>query len=176
LHVADLPDRLKFCYTKSTTMPDSALTQNIEIRSNGDNKLQREVSRSESFSISPVETFHHRPSWSESGSARMRRTTTGAFPKLLKPFKEQDIKILLLENVNQTGKDILSQQGYQVESLKSSLPEDQLIEKIRYSSHHSSRIQRTLPLNFPSFLVMSTSSVFVLKPSLLPASSPKPRT
>jgi D-3-phosphoglycerate dehydrogenase / 2-oxoglutarate reductase len=61
----------------------------------------------------------------------MRRTHTGAFPKQLKPFKEQDIKILLLENVNQTGKDILSQQGYQVESLKSSLPEDQLIEKIR---------------------------------------------
>ena len=77
----------------------------------------------------------------------MRRTTTGAFPKQLKPFKEQDIKILLLENVNQTGKDILSQQGYQVESLKSSLPEDQLIEKIRYSSQHSSRIQRALPLN-----------------------------
>jgi D-3-phosphoglycerate dehydrogenase / 2-oxoglutarate reductase len=51
--------------------------------------------------------------------------------KLLKPFKEEDIKILLLENVNQTGKDILLQQGYQVESLKSSLPEDQLIEKIK---------------------------------------------
>jgi D-3-phosphoglycerate dehydrogenase len=76
----------------------------------------------------------------------MRRTTTGAFPKQLKPFKEQDIKILLLENVNQTGKDILSQQGYQVESLKSSLPEDQLIEKIRYNSHQSSSIQRTLAL------------------------------
>jgi len=132
-------------------MPDSALTQNIDIQSNGDNKLQREVSRSESFSISPVETFHHRPSWSESGSARMRRTTTGAFPKQLKPFKEQDIKILLLENVNQTGKDILSQQGYQVESLKSSLPEDQLIEKIRYNSYRSSSIQRTLTLT--SFLL-----------------------
>jgi len=51
--------------------------------------------------------------------------------KLLKPFKEEDIKILLLESVNQTGKDILSEQGYQVESLKSSLPEDQLIEKIK---------------------------------------------
>ncbi len=61
-------------------------------------------------------------------------SSSGAPPlaKLLKPFKEEDIKILLLENVNQTGKDILSQQGYQVESLKSSLPEDQLIEKIKY--------------------------------------------
>lgn len=112
-------------------MSTSALTESINIRTNGDNMLQREVSRSESFSVSPAETFHHRPSWSESGSFRMRRTHTGAFPKQLKPFKEQDIKILLLENVNQTGKDILSQQGYQVESLKSSLPEDQLIEKIR---------------------------------------------
>ncbi|TFA99854.1 D-3-phosphoglycerate dehydrogenase 2 [Trichoderma ghanense] len=52
-------------------------------------------------------------------------------PKILKPFNTQDIKILLLENVNQTGRDILTAQGYQVEALKSSLPEDQLIEKIR---------------------------------------------
>ena len=113
-------------------MPTSALTENIKIQTNGDNKLQREVSRTENFSVSPVETFHSR-SYSESGSHRMRRTNTGAFPKLLKPFRESDIKILLLENVNQTGKDILLEQGYQVESLKSSLPEDQLIEKIRYA-------------------------------------------
>lgn len=39
--------------------------------------------------------------------------------------------MLLLENVNQTGRDILRKQGYQVEALKSSLPEDELIEKIR---------------------------------------------
>lgn len=39
--------------------------------------------------------------------------------------------MLLLENVNQTGQDILRKQGYQVEALKSSLPEDELIEKIR---------------------------------------------
>jgi D-3-phosphoglycerate dehydrogenase len=49
----------------------------------------------------------------------------------LKPFNTEDIKILLLENVNQTGRDILKAQGYQVEFMKSSLPEDQLIEKIR---------------------------------------------
>lgn len=36
-----------------------------------------------------------------------------------------------MENVNQTGRDILTSQGYQVEALKTSLPEDQLIEKIR---------------------------------------------
>lgn len=51
--------------------------------------------------------------------------------KQLKPFNSQDIKILLLENVNQSGRDILTGQGYQVEFLKSSLPEDQLIQKIR---------------------------------------------
>jgi D-3-phosphoglycerate dehydrogenase / 2-oxoglutarate reductase len=64
----------------------------------------------------------------------MRRMTTqsGAIPKQLKPFREQDIKILLLENVNVTGIEILKGQGYQVETLKSSLSEDQLIEKIKY--------------------------------------------
>ena len=51
--------------------------------------------------------------------------------KHLKPFKTGDFKILLLENVNQTGRDILQGQGYQVEFHKSSLPEDELIEKIR---------------------------------------------
>ena len=64
----------------------------------------------------------------------MRRLTTqqGAPAKQLKPFREQDIKILLLENVNVTGIEILKEQGYQVESIKSSLPEDQLIEKVKY--------------------------------------------
>ncbi|KAI5302285.1 hypothetical protein KEM56_000847, partial [Ascosphaera pollenicola] len=55
----------------------------------------------------------------------------GGQPKQLKPFATEDIKILLLENVNQTGQDILREQGYQVEFHKSSLPEDELIEKIR---------------------------------------------
>lgn len=38
---------------------------------------------------------------------------------------------MLLENVNQTGQTILRNEKYQVEALKSSLPEEQLIEKIR---------------------------------------------
>ncbi|MCJ1247272.1 D-3-phosphoglycerate dehydrogenase 2 [Trapelia coarctata] len=62
---------------------------------------------------------------------RVTRTTTGAFAKQLKPFATEDIKILLLENVNQTGRDNLTKQGYQVEIHKSSLPEDELIQKIR---------------------------------------------
>ncbi|KYK58527.1 putative SER33-3-phosphoglycerate dehydrogenase [Drechmeria coniospora] len=57
-------------------------------------------------------------------------TPRGA-PKHLKPFNTQDIKILLLENINQAGQETLKGQGYQVETLKTSLPEDQLIEKIR---------------------------------------------
>ncbi|PHH64876.1 hypothetical protein CDD81_3733 [Ophiocordyceps australis] len=52
-------------------------------------------------------------------------------PKQLKPFNTQDIKILLLENVNQTGQNTLRDQGYQVEALKTSLPEEELVQKIR---------------------------------------------
>ncbi|KAI9786818.1 MAG: D-3-phosphoglycerate dehydrogenase 2 [Geoglossum umbratile] len=78
--------------------------------------LSRTVSNSLGSSASPTSTFHFPPPRSR---------------KQLKPFATEDIKILLLENVNQTGQDILAQQGYQVESFKSSLPEEQLIEKIR---------------------------------------------
>ncbi|CAK9436091.1 uncharacterized protein LODBEIA_P06490 [Lodderomyces beijingensis] len=51
--------------------------------------------------------------------------------KALKPFSTEDIKILLLENVNQTAINIFKGQGYQVEFYKSSLPEEELIEKIQ---------------------------------------------
>merc|ERR1712225_229154 len=74
-------------------------------------KLTRTVSHSLMVSTSPTATFHN--------------------PSPTATFNSQDIKILLLENVNQSGKDILSRQGYQVESIKSSLPEAELIEKIR---------------------------------------------
>lgn len=79
------------------------------------------------LSTSPTASFH---SPSSHGSA-LQRIIPLANAKHLKPFATEDIKVLLLENVNQTGRDILSGQGYQVECLKSSLPEDQLIEKIR---------------------------------------------
>ncbi|KAF4469904.1 D-3-phosphoglycerate dehydrogenase 2 [Fusarium albosuccineum] len=86
----------------------------------------REVSHSwdQNLSTSPVASFTSPPSWAAN------LPTRGA-PKALKPFNSQDIKILLLENVNVTGQEILKGQGYQVEALKTSLPEDQLIEKIR---------------------------------------------
>lgn len=51
--------------------------------------------------------------------------------KQLKPFVTEDIKILLLENINQTGRDVLIKQGYQVDFLKTSLGEDELIQRIK---------------------------------------------
>lgn len=80
------------------------------------------------LATSPSASFH---SPSSHGSA-LTRTIPVLNAKHLKPFATQDIKVLLLENVNVAGREILQQQGYQVEFLKSSLPEDQLIEKIRY--------------------------------------------
>jgi len=86
--------------------------------------LARTVSSSFDLSTSPTATFHS--SQGSFGNAGQRPSY-----KQLKPFQTTDVKVLLLENVNQTGQTILRQQGYQVEALKSSLPEEQLIEKIR---------------------------------------------
>lgn len=101
--------------------------RDISFRTNGQS---REVSSSYGHSTSPTATFHSPPS--SYGGAQLSRKSTGAFAKQLKPFATRDIKILLLENVNQTGRDILAKQGYQVDFLKSSLGEDELIEKIRW--------------------------------------------
>lgn len=91
-----------------------------------DDTLHRTVSNSfdlvANLSTSPTATFHASP---PGVSGR-----PSASAKQLKPFHTTDVKVLLLENVNQTGQAILKQQGYQVEALKSSLPEDQLIAKI----------------------------------------------
>ena len=96
------------------------------------NGLTRQVSNSLSLSSSPAAILHSPPS--SYGGPQLSRMTTGASTKQLKPFATEDIKILLLENVNETGRDILAKQGYQVEFLKSSLAEEQLIEKIRYAA------------------------------------------
>lgn len=80
------------------------------------------------LSVSPSATFHSPSSFPHSFGA-LASHQSGA--RELKPFETTDIKILLLENVNQSGQDILRNQGYQVEALKTSLPEEQLIEKIR---------------------------------------------
>ena len=102
--------------------PTMASAKDIVPRMDG---LSRIVSNSLSLSTSPTFTFH-----SPSSSFGGPKTSS---TKQLKPFDTKDIKVLLLENINQTGQDILKEQGYQVEFLKSSLPEDQLIEKIRYA-------------------------------------------
>jgi D-3-phosphoglycerate dehydrogenase len=124
-------------------MPTAA--QNIPIRNGhaAEDDLSRTVSNSfnaatlsssptatfhRGFSGSPTTTFHHSPHSHRSGSVYDRAS---AAAKPLTPFNTQDIKVLLLENVNITGQEILKKQGYQVEALKSALPEDQLIEKIR---------------------------------------------
>ncbi|KAL8814785.1 MAG: hypothetical protein Q9223_006019 [Gallowayella weberi] len=83
-----------------------------------------------SLSISPSAVYHS-SSASIDASRWQRGSTAAAAAKQLKPFATEDIKILLLENVNQTGKDILAAQGYQVDFLKTSLPEDELIQRIR---------------------------------------------
>ena len=88
-------------------------------------KISRSVSNSWQNNLSTSPTLSYN---SSSGTfPTLTRTTT----KNLKPFATQDIKVLLLENVNKAGQDILRAQGYQVEALKTSLPEDQLIEKIK---------------------------------------------
>lgn len=104
------------------------MTPARDIQGNPPAAAQGSVSQSwgqHNLSTSPTATFNS-PSSSWGGALAQR----GA-PKQLKPFNTQDIKILLLENVNQTGQDTLRAQGYQVEALKTSLPEDQLIDKIR---------------------------------------------
>ncbi|AOW06930.1 YALI0F09966p [Yarrowia lipolytica CLIB122] len=85
-----------------------------------------------SVSSSPITSYGSPVSGSFQGKPRQRRYSyTAARTNKLKPFSTGDIKILLLENVNQTAIDILEGQGYQVETHKSSLDEEELIEKIR---------------------------------------------
>lgn len=155
----------------TSNMPSSAHTENIAIRPHGDNTLRREVSRSLSMSTSPTDTFHQRKMSMgfEGTSPNLRRITTGAPAKHLKPFREQDIKILLLENVNQTGRDILQGQGYQVEALKSSLPEDQLIEKIKYCHELLSHLPTAFSdLSQPETFTLLASAA---RPNSMPVSS-----
>jgi D-3-phosphoglycerate dehydrogenase len=105
------------------------------------NSLARSVSNSLNLSTSPNLSFHSPPSsFRQPPPGSYQDGRNGSVPTLshasqlakqLKPFDTKDIKVLLLENVNEAGVNILSGQGYQVEALKASLSEDQLIEKIR---------------------------------------------
>jgi D-3-phosphoglycerate dehydrogenase len=106
------------------------------------NKLARTVSNSLNLSSSPTLSFHSPSSSFRPPPGNFQDGRQGSIPtashaspaqlaKQLKPFDTKDIKVLLLENVNDAGVKILKDQGYQVEAIKASLPEDQLIEKIR---------------------------------------------
>jgi D-3-phosphoglycerate dehydrogenase len=112
---------------------DSAVdvSESLELDSSH-HDLARRVSSSLGVSTSPTSTFAP-SSWKVTGGGP-QRSNTGTTSKQLKPFNTEDIKILLLENVNQTGQDLLEAQGYQVTSLKKALPEDELIEKIRWGN------------------------------------------
>ncbi|CAO3574523.1 unnamed protein product [Mortierella alpina] len=73
---------------------------------------------------------------SNAGTEIRGRERQGSFggaskAKILKPFNTANIKILLLENVNETAVNALRAQGYQVETHAKALAEDVLIEKIR---------------------------------------------
>lgn len=104
------------------------VTEGIDI-SPAATEVQRRVSSTLGISTSPASA-----SWNKTGN-HFARANTGPSSKNLKPFATEDIKILLLENVNKTGKDLLEEQGYQVDSWKSSMPEDELIEKIRWADN-----------------------------------------
>lgn len=94
------------------------------------------VSSSFNLSASP-QGFSHQPSLSKGGAGASLvtdKTRIASKAKQLKPFATEDIKILLLENINQTARDLLAKQGYQVEFVRTSLPEDELIDKLRYGS------------------------------------------
>ncbi|MCJ1310194.1 D-3-phosphoglycerate dehydrogenase 2 [Agyrium rufum] len=107
------------------------------------NGIAREVSISNSFnnmslSTSPTATFQSPPSSYGAGgpssfqqSFQQHHTLTGRSAKQLKPFNTEDIRILLLENVNESGRQLLVDQGYQVEFEKASLPEDELIARLQ---------------------------------------------
>lgn len=101
-------------------MPTAAKAIPTRLGHPADNESTQAVSSSlgaaDALSISPNSSFHGPPK---------------ASVKQLKPFQTTDIKVLLLENVNIAGQGILKRQGYQVEAHKSSLAEDQLIEKIQ---------------------------------------------
>ena len=146
---------------------DSAVdvSENLEIEP-AHNDLTRRVSSTLGLSSSPTATFTS-SSWKATGVGP-QRSSTGSSSKQLKPFNTEDIKILLLENVNKTGRDLLEAQGYQVTFSKKALSEDELIEKIRWGNASLSTLRSQ---RFSSSLLiqicaeMSTSLAYAPKPS-----------
>ncbi|CEG66663.1 Putative D-3-phosphoglycerate dehydrogenase [Rhizopus microsporus] len=67
--------------------------------------------------------------------AKSKHTRSGSFnqsrPKVLRPFNTNEVKILLLENINETAIASFKKQGYQVETYAKALVGDELLEKIK---------------------------------------------
>ena len=109
------------------------MTPAQDIRPNPDRIVSHSLDQTSSptLSTSPTATWRVPIQSQPSSFSGKQQAQAGAAEKQLKPFNTKDIKILLLENVNKAGQELLREQGYQVEALKTSLSEDQLIEKIR---------------------------------------------
>ncbi|KAI8097040.1 uncharacterized protein BX664DRAFT_325455 [Halteromyces radiatus] len=60
-----------------------------------------------------------------------RSSFTQPKPKALRPFNSSEVKILLLENVNEIAVKAFKKEGYQVETYSKALVGQELIEKIR---------------------------------------------
>jgi D-3-phosphoglycerate dehydrogenase len=97
-------------------------------------KVLREFTNSDAVAVSPEAS----KSVASSVNASRRRTYSSSMPRALRPFVSKDFKILLLENINETGQAILRKQGYVVEAIDKSLPKSELIEKIKYDRPGSS--------------------------------------
>lgn len=124
--------------------PSPNMTDARQIEVNG---LTYSLANSLSISASPSSTFQ-----SPVGSY-MSRMASRPSAKQLKPFNTQDIKILLLENINVAAREILESQGYQVEFYKSSLSEGDLIEKIRLVNAS----EKSLFISTPQTLSITTA-------------------
>lgn len=72
----------------------------------------------------PIDSASHPNGWSKTSSTLLKGPP-------LKPFETSQIKILLLENVNETAVQMFNDARYQVEVHKKALSKEQLLERIK---------------------------------------------
>ena len=110
------------------------ISQARDIALRAPSSTTHEVSKSITSPNATSHSFTSPPSSYGGGGVGLARTptTSGSHSKQLMTFATEDIKVLLLENVNKTGRDALEKQGYQVEFQKGAMGEDELVEKIKY--------------------------------------------
>lgn len=109
----------------SSPVPISQLTSSFKESAISSPKPFGGSASPNAVSASPTSTYL------DTAMGRPRAATLARPTKALKPFSTGDVKILILENINQTALNIFAKQGYQVEFHKGSLPEEELIEKIK---------------------------------------------